>query len=687
MNGGDSHIRSKGVPVIEQKISSPMVSIPLPPPTFHHSEYITNIEAELHKRTDEVINKSSRKRKHAELERDDSPPSRIHDQKHISEEALRSLQDLIRDIFEAEDQLQPDTSGATSSDASKYFVLTDNAGYSDNPTLASWVHNKLEASLQKVISSGRFADIPVDHVSRLQKLCEGSLSLGEATALKIEVDWSEDDAESWRQNVQIAEAGLRSARTLLKIMIGGREEKQLYSEETLLNILNVLKHVVDSCIIPVVEARSTGSSSGIFSIASSHQSPLSKLLHQASKVARSLAGLLAEVEVAENGITTIEFLMARLVFVESAHSEKDAVLGTNHFEVLRRNATDVLAKIFAKYEDQRECIIGEILTSLEKLPQTRQSARHFKLNDGKNIQLVSALIMQLVQTSGSPSEERTRSRGKVSLNTRDAASYVRIKESYNHDDNDVEPSGSVGDTVEDTDPNSARNPAVAVHRLISVAQPLFDSASRTADYIIKFFIQRAVTSTKSGDQPYRNLLDIFTEDLLNVLSSPEWPAAELLLRCLLIRSIGIAESGTSTAPSKNMALELLGMMGSAISGAAASVRQLAKSVDHIESQLSSSLVQISDEYFEGTLQGKDLLTWEGPHCATLQYLQTCDLNNSQIRSAHGYSLMQWAMSLSTEFRPSSGINEGEHEPSNPGSSQVAIRLKDLMSNCRWVEAD
>jgi len=674
------------MPIPERKLSTAVVAIPLPPPTFHHSEYITFPDVGPAKRKEEMGN-MSRKRRHEELERDDGQPSRNYDQKQKSDDSLRNLQDLIRDVFEAEDQLQPDTSGATSSDASKYFVLTDAAGHDDVPTLAPWVHSKLEPSLQKVISLGRFAEIPVEHLSRLQKLCEGALSLSEATELTIEASWSEDDVECWCKSVGVAETGLRSARTLLRIMIGGREEKQLYSEEVLQSILNVLKYVVDSCIVPVVEARSTGSSSKIFVTASSQQKPLSKLLHQAGRVMRSLAELLVKVEVAESAITTVEFLVARLVFVENAHSEKDSAVGIQKFEALRRNATDVLARIFARYEDQRECIIGEILTSLEKLPQTRQNARQFKLIDGKNIQLVSALIMQLVQTSGAPLNERNSGTGRAVSRTRDAASDFEADESGNDEDNDEGPSKLATHSVDDTDAAFEQHPGAAVQQLVAVAQPLFDSASRIADYIIKFFVQRALKSTKTGDQPYRNLLDIFTEDLLNVLGSTDWPAAELLLRCLLLRTIGIADSASSTAPAKNMALELLGMMGSAISDVAAYVRQLAKAMDHSDSELSGALVQLSEDYFDGRLQGKDLFMWEGPYRATLQYLQARDLDDSQLRSARGYYLTQWAIGFSTEFRSSNAGNEGEHEPSNTGSGRVAFLLRNMMSDYRWLEAD
>ncbi|KAI9877619.1 MAG: Sister chromatid cohesion protein 2 [Pleopsidium flavum] len=637
------HVQSSGIPTPAQKLSTPVVAIPLPPPSFRHSDYITFPDVDITKGKGQDVNNVSRKRKHDVLERDDGPPSRIHDQSQKSDESLRSLQNLVGDIFEAEDQLQPDTSGTTSLDASKYFVLTNAAGDGGGPTLAPWVYSKLEIFLQKVISIERFAEIPVEHLSRLQKLCEGELSLAEATKLTIEASWGENDVECWRQRVEAAETGLRSARTLLRIMIGGREEKQLYSEEMLRSVLNVLKHIMDSCIVPVVEARSIGSSSEIFATASSQQKLLSTLTHQASRVMRSLAELLVKVEVAEGAITTIEFLVARLVFVENAHSEKESALGIQKFEALRRNATDVLARVFAKYEDQRECIVLEILTSLEKLPQTRQSARQFKLIDGKNIQLVSALIMQLVQSSGAPSDERNSSTQKTVLPTRDTASDLEADESDHSGDNNEGPSKVVNRSVDDTDTTPERHPVAAVQRLAAVAQPLFDSASRIADYIIKFFVQRALTSTKTGDQPYRNLLDIFTEDLLNVLGSTDWPAAELLLRCLLLRTIGIAESGSSTAPAKNMALELLGMMGSAISDVAAYVRQLAKSMDHTDSDLSGSLVQLSEEYFDGKLQGRDLFTWDGPYRVTLQYLQARDLDDSQIRSARGFYLTQWAL--------------------------------------------
>lgn len=61
--------------------------------------------------------------------------------------------------------------------------------------------------------------------------------------------------------------------------------------------------------------------------------------------------------------------------------------------------TDSRLQIFANHDDQREWIIEEILTSLIKLSDTKQKAGQFRLRDGRTIRTVSALLLQLVQTS------------------------------------------------------------------------------------------------------------------------------------------------------------------------------------------------------------------------------------------------------------------------------------------------
>lgn len=58
-------------------------------------------------------------------------------------------------------------------------------------------------------------------------------------------------------------------------------------------------------------------------------------------------------------------------------------------------------------------------------------------------------------------------------------------------------------------------------------------AIKNASHVVNYLIGRAIGTTKTGDAPYRVLLDIFVEDFISVLGLPEWPGAELVLQQVL----------------------------------------------------------------------------------------------------------------------------------------------------------
>lgn len=680
-NNAQLDVAASAVPTPERIKSYPVVIVPPLPPSSQHSEYITfpNERPESGSKGGE-----SRKRKRGDQRDGVRGTAQIKDQRAVSNEASRSLQDLIRDIFEAEDQSQSHIPGTSSDDARSFFVSVDKDD-KKLTTLAPAVHVKLELAIQKVISCGKFSDVSVDQLCRLQKLCEGALIAAEAEESSSESDLTDDNATRWLQRIDIMDCGLRAARTITRIMAGGREEKQIYSEELLQSVVSVVRKATDSYIIPVVESRSTGSGSMTFQMASAHRKNVSTLTHDAGKVLKILADLLVKVEAAETTITAIEFFLTQLLFVENAHSEKESVLGIQKFEALRRIAMDIIAEIFSRYPDQRTFLFDEILTSLQKLPVTRQSARQFKLKDGKSIQLVSALIMRLVQTSG------MRSTSASSLKRHQISTEVN-EESHS----DSEPSDDDEDGASrriSRNPPSRRKsedldttqPGSAMQRLFHETKSLSDSAAKSAQYVVQFFVSRALTATKTGDQPHRQLLDIFAEDLIAVLGSPEWPGAELLLRILLIQMVGLAEQDKGPAPAKTMALEMLGVMGSAISDLAANTRHSAKVLESDEAQLSGSLIQLLDDYLDGRLEDKDLLGWKGPYRAVMVYLQSLDVGDLQIVSAQGYYATQWAKGLSSSSRAKS--EESDEMEQDIESEIVALRLQKLVSGGEWTDTE
>jgi len=625
----------------------------------------------------------SKKRKREEPEGHEISAA-TKDQRALSDASLNTLQELINDIFEAENdaQLAVDSNGGSIVGA--YFVLREGA---DGPsvTLAPATNTKLESCLNKVISSGRFADVPVEQLCKLQGLCESALPPADTLDIGVQADWGDDEVSSWLDTLEAIDGSLRSARTVLRIMAGGREEKQIYSEELLQKVFDVLSKVMDTCIIPVVECRTSGAESSVFATASSQKKVIQQLLHNAGKVMLLLLELLRRVDLAEGIITSIEFFVTKLMFVENAHAEKESVLGIHKFEAFRRTAMNMIAEIFSKYPEQRRFILDEILVSLQKLPVNRQQARQYKLDDGKSIQLVSALLMRLVHSSGTCSSAKTVRKGKRGLPDIDKAISTESLESGDEDDRSSTSGDSSGSERDSSNSHPKKKQgsvgsAFSQH-LANRVRSLYDSAVGNAQYIVEFFVTRASTASKTGDQPHRVLLDMFVGDLVSVLNIPDWPAAELLLRALVSKMDRIANSEKTTAPMKNMALEVLGVAGSAVSDVTAHARQLAKTLEIDDSSLSADLTQSLEDTLTGQLEEGAMLSWDGPYRAVIEYLNAIN-SDPQTIGARGYYLTQWTKLLLWPNSPTT--SDPEVAPAQVGLATILCKM---VASGKWLSEE
>ena len=652
-------------PITSKPTQYPLVVIPPTSVESRKSDFVTYEEpAGIDK------NEVSRKRKRDAEAQATGILSQTKDQRAASDETLRQLKGVTQDIFEADDHAQLDGPGINSSVHAQYFVLAYHEEH-EIRTLAPAAHVKLESILHKAIATGRLAEIPADHLQRLQGLCEGALTSAKSSDLHIELEWSADDFAGWVSRLDAVDLGLRSARTILRIMTGGREEKQIYSEELLQSVIDVVKRILDNCIIPVVEARSSGPSAILYDAIFSQKKVISQLLFDASRVMTLLAKLLSGVEITETIITGIEFFTLPLLFAENAHSEKESILGIQKFENLRHTAMDMIATIFSRYPGQRLFLFDEVLSSLQKLPVTRQHARHFKLEDGPSIQLVSALIMRLVQTSAMRSTRPIKKASKRKLPSSEVeqgSEFESSQESYTKVDDDLDESAQ--SDLSEGSKHSSQN--FAMQRLGNDATSRLDNAAKSAQYVVKYLVQRAMTASKTGDQPHRQLLELFLEDFITVLGLPEWPAAELLLQVLFANCRNIAENQKSLAPAKNMALELLGQMGSAISELVSTTRHAARGLEGHESQYSGYLRQMLDDYTDGSLDTSEVVLWDGPYHAVAGYLQNKNSNDPQIVSAQAYLLARWAKIIS------SGTVKID-----PESEELASKLSKMLLGADW----
>ena len=605
------------------------------------------------------------------------------DQREKSDAALESLNNQLSAIFEAEDQIQLDHSGDTSQSAALFTTFEIKDG--SVSVLQPEAQLQLDKGLRKVGYYQRLDSIPVEHLTRVQGLCERTIAIVPSDSLQIGEDWSDNDITEWLGRVGNTENALVAAQILMRIMSACPHQKELQSEDYLRQILDAMQTTIESCVVSLVEERSTlgekirgekeAPLNAKFHIALENRKPLQSLLQTATNCLKLLGDILSKTDIDESAISSVEYLCKMLLFTENAGSEKDSALGVQTFETMRRTAMDLLTKVFTKYTGQRQFIFQEILLSLEKLPATKQSARQFRLIDAKPIQLVSALLMRLVQTSATASGISIETNGKAE-----------------EDENNEE---SESDNSEDGDYNNDRNTTALSSgkkhpsskqrkkqdELTALTKPLHDATRQNANYIVSMLIQRAVTTSKSSEEPFRKLLDIFTEDFLNVLGSSDWPSAEILLRTLVLHMIKIIENPKSPAPARALGLELLGTIGSGILDVQSTTRDAARTLD-LDDPVSQRLVAMAEHLEAHDVKNGAVLAFDGPYRVVVEYLLARDNSDAQLRTASGYHLMQWASSLS-DTRDASA--EDDESNGDVHAKELKQKVINIMQDQQWLE--
>ncbi|ERS96430.1 hypothetical protein HMPREF1624_07340 [Sporothrix schenckii ATCC 58251] len=549
------------------------------------------------------------------------------DQRQRAEAAFQELLRLFQDIFEAEMNVNKQPGNAP------LISLTAD----DEPTLTDHALRKAQSTMQKAITLGCFADVPIDDLLHLQRLCDGALRHALSLDLKLSTEATESEVDEWVTLLRFADTGLRAARLSLKIMSGGREDKQLYSENVIQSAVDLFKVVMDNAVVPIAELRSSGPLERRFKQLSSYKKAISPLFMAAQRLFSGMTTLVQAIDLSELVINSLEFCASHLIFVENAHTERDSVLGVQAFDGLRLAAMDMLSQIFVKKPVQRRGIFDDILTSLEKLPVGKLSARQFKLADGKSIQPVSALIMRLVQAStGRVAEKEKSSSGIVDEVMEDGE-----KAEIEAEESNQAPSAPVATIT--SEEQGAYEHELSIAELTDAASPLNSTAYVHAKYVIKFIVERAQMSSKSADTPYRNLLDLFVEDFTACLETPDWPSAELLLRLLMMAMFKLTENDKVPAPVKNMALEELGVIGAALAKLRSTIHQSANSPENTgPDELDRLLSDLAGAALGDNPPAEEFLAWKGPFSPALEYLEDRSSQDPHLRGAISYTVADWA---------------------------------------------
>jgi len=157
----------------------------------------------------------------------------------------------------------------------------------------------------------------------------------------------------------------------------------------------------------------------------------------------------------------------------------------------------LVTTIFSRYDKHRRLLLDDILASIARLPSSKRSLRSFRLSAEQHIQMLTALVLQLIQCvlclpeklGSPPSNSNQPEEGEANVAN-----------------------------VQNMDPEV-------------VVATRYDTAVRTAVNFLSVFLAKC--GVKNNEEvDYRPLFENFVQDLLSTVNKPEWPAAELLLSLL-----------------------------------------------------------------------------------------------------------------------------------------------------------
>jgi hypothetical protein len=284
-------------------------------------------------------------------------PTRAVMEKDRVDAFLHQFTTLLEDIFEAEDAFNPEAENPT--EGSMAFFSLDSLR-EEKPWLSREVHRKLDAHLRrlgKTIAAREGLRIDTGDLARITGICERAVKAAEEIDLK-NIDEEDDDAErEWVVGKLGRVENAISAANVIMLLISGRGTDQqvlnfldvltqIYSEETLKSIVEVLRIFLDSLFHWIASTTSDSSASDTLHIAMNCTKQISSLLHSSITLLSQFETQLAETVSQESIINVLQFVAVEAIFLENLAKDKEAVISNQGIESLRVISMGILRQVY-----------------------------------------------------------------------------------------------------------------------------------------------------------------------------------------------------------------------------------------------------------------------------------------------------------------------------------------------------
>ncbi|KAF7267144.1 hypothetical protein GWI33_019635 [Rhynchophorus ferrugineus] len=401
-----------------------------------------------------------------------------------------------------------------------------------------------EAAKLKVL--GAMEMIPTDKLTRLLNILELNIRGGDRISPITDED-NESIRQFWLETTMERVMGAADACLIcMYIMTSPNMSKRVYLEEIIDRVVLYIKYHLSNTIFPSFDST--------YKLDNKKKDGRRKKTTPASgKGINNLYTKISELVNLLSELMNIQILTDTSVLHASS-------MGISPFFVenvseLQLACLKLVTTIFTRYESHRRLLLDDILASIARLPSTKRSLRTYRLNSEEHIQMLTALVLQLIQCVVALPEKPNSKKDKDKDKEKD------------------KPQQSVDDDV--------------------LICNKFEKATSTAGTFLTVFLSKC--GNKSEEIDYRPLFENFVQDLLSTVNKPEWPATELLL-CILGKMLVQNFSNKGTDMSLRVAsLDYLGVVAARLRRDSVLSRCKLNSIDQMIKDIRQEEMKDKDE--------------------------------------------------------------------------------------------
>ncbi|XP_015608348.1 nipped-B-like protein B [Cephus cinctus] len=460
----------------------------------------------------------------------------------------------------------------------------------------------------KLKALGAMESIPPERLVRLLNILEKNIRDGARVSPLADPDDDVDESRLWMQlAMERVQRAVDASLISLHIMTSRNMPKTVYLEDVIDRIVLFMKFQLQNTIYPSfdpvykVDSKNKTenyNSSGRKKRGHTKEVREKSILQVYNKM-HELVGLLAELlsiqVLTDTSVLHASTLGVAPFFVESVSD-------------LQLSALKLVTVIFTKYEKHRRLLLDDILASIARLPSSKRSLRTYRLNSEDHIQMLTALVLQLIQCV-------------VVL-----PDSIAPHEKTNKDEEEKK---------EEKKPSQVDADILIINK--------YETATRTAGNFLTVFLNKC--GSKGEEIDYRPLFENFVQDLLATVNKPEWPAAELLLSLLGNLLVGHFSNKSSDMSLRVASIDYLGVVAARLRKDAVSSQCKLSTIDQIikdikaEQQKDTDYDQIKDKEIAGLSEDEERTLFLQK--VLLDYLAVNGTKDSALAYARHFYLAQW----------------------------------------------